>query len=69
MPYWAYQHADAAMPSDGPSPVPTSGTIFGGEPVPFPKPRRELAERYYNVTDWSDQATFQQWLSQRTSPM
>jgi hypothetical protein len=34
--------------------VPTSVTIFGGERVPFPKPPRELAERYYNVTDWSE---------------
>jgi len=27
-------------------------TIFGGERVPFPKPRRELAERYLHVTSW-----------------
>jgi pimeloyl-ACP methyl ester carboxylesterase len=54
LPYWAYQHADAALPADDPSPVPTSVTIFGGERVPFPKPPRELAERYYNVTDWSE---------------
>jgi pimeloyl-ACP methyl ester carboxylesterase len=54
LPYWADQHADAALPADDPSPVPTSVTIFGGERVPFPKPPRELAERYYNVTDWSE---------------
>jgi len=54
LPYWASQHADAALPVDDPSPVPTSVTIFGGERVPFPKPPRELAERYYNVTDWSE---------------
>jgi len=54
LPYWAHQHADAALPTDDPSPVPTSVTIFGGERVPFPKPPRELAERYYNVTDWSE---------------
>jgi pimeloyl-ACP methyl ester carboxylesterase len=29
-------------------------TVFGGERVPFPKPPRELAERFYNVTDWSE---------------
>ena len=54
LPYWASQHADAALPFNDPSPVPTSVTIFGGERVPFPKPPRELAERYYNVTDWSE---------------
>jgi pimeloyl-ACP methyl ester carboxylesterase len=55
LPYWAYQHAaDAALPADDLSPVPTSVTIFAGERVPTPKPPRELAERYYNVTDWSE---------------
>jgi pimeloyl-ACP methyl ester carboxylesterase len=54
MPYWASRHADAALPSDDPSQVPTSVTLFGGEHVPFPKPPRELAERYYNITDWSE---------------
>jgi pimeloyl-ACP methyl ester carboxylesterase len=52
LPYWTYQHADAALPADDPSPVPTSVTVFGGERTPFPKPPRELAERFYNVTDW-----------------
>lgn len=56
LPYWAHQHANAALPADDSSPVPTSVTIFGGERVPFPKPPRELAERYYNVTDWSEYA-------------
>jgi pimeloyl-ACP methyl ester carboxylesterase len=54
LPYWASQHAGAALPVVDPSPVSTSVTIFGGERVPFPKPPRELAERYYNVTDWSE---------------
>jgi pimeloyl-ACP methyl ester carboxylesterase len=54
LPYWASRHTDAALPLDDPSPVPTSVTIFGGERVPFPKPPRELAVRYYNVTDWSE---------------
>jgi pimeloyl-ACP methyl ester carboxylesterase len=55
LPYWARQHRDGALPVDDPSPVPTSVTVFGGERVSFPKPPRELAERYYNVTDWSEQ--------------
>lgn len=55
LPYWASRHADGGLPADDPSPVPTSVSIFGGERVPFPKPPRELAERFYNVTDWSDQ--------------
>jgi pimeloyl-ACP methyl ester carboxylesterase len=54
LPYWAYQHVDAALPADDPSPVPTSVTVFGGERVPFPKPPRELAERFYNVIEWSE---------------
>jgi pimeloyl-ACP methyl ester carboxylesterase len=54
LPYWANQHANAALPVDDPSSVPTSAAIFGGEHIPFPKPPRELAERYFNVTDWSE---------------
>ena len=54
LPYWAYQHGDGALPAGNPSPVPTSVTVFGGERVPFPKPPRELAERFYNVTDWDE---------------
>jgi hypothetical protein len=45
---------DAAPPAGDPSPVPTTVTIFGGERVPFPKPPRELAERYYTITSWSE---------------
>jgi pimeloyl-ACP methyl ester carboxylesterase len=53
LPYWAYRHgSDAALPADDPSPVPTAIGIFGGERVPFPKPPRELAQRYYTVTAW-----------------
>jgi hypothetical protein len=52
-PYWTYRHAvDAALPADDPPPVPTAISIFGGERVPFPKPPRELAERYFTVTAW-----------------
>ena len=55
MPYWASQHvADAALPLDDPSPVPTAVSIFGGERVPFAKPPRSLCERYYNVTAWAE---------------
>jgi pimeloyl-ACP methyl ester carboxylesterase len=57
LPYWAYRHgSDAALPADDPSPVPTAVGIFGGERVPFPKPPRELAQRYYTVTDWAEHA-------------
>jgi pimeloyl-ACP methyl ester carboxylesterase len=55
LPYWAYRHnSDAAMPADDPSPVPTAVSVFGGERVPFPKPPRELAERYYTVSAWAE---------------
>jgi len=55
LPYWAYAHnADAALPADNPSPVPTAVSIFGGERIPFPKPPRELAQRYYTLTSWAE---------------
>ena len=55
LPYWAYRHEpEAALPADDPSPVSTAVSIFGGERVPFPKPPRELAQRYYTVTDWAE---------------
>jgi len=55
LPYWAYRHAPgAALPPGEPAPVPTAITIFGGEKVPFPKPPRELAERYFTVTTWAE---------------
>lgn len=40
-------------PADAPPPTPTAITVFGGEAVPFPKPPRALAQRYYNVTSWA----------------
>jgi pimeloyl-ACP methyl ester carboxylesterase len=53
--YWAYRHASAnILPADDPPPVPTAIDVFGGETVPFPKPPRELAERYFNVTAWAE---------------
>jgi pimeloyl-ACP methyl ester carboxylesterase len=55
LPYWAYRHAPGTALQPGePAPVPTAITIFGGEKVPFPKPPRELAERYYTVTTWAE---------------
>ena len=58
LPYWAHRHSpDAALPPRDVSPVPTAISIFGGERVPFPKPPRELAERYYNVTSWAEHST------------
>jgi pimeloyl-ACP methyl ester carboxylesterase len=57
-PYWAYRHRPgSALPADSPSDVPTAVTIFGGERVPFPKPPRELADRYFRVTAWHEHAS------------
>jgi len=56
--YWAQRHLPGgALTAGDLSPVPTAISIFGGERVPFPKPPRELAERYYNVTAWAEHAT------------
>jgi pimeloyl-ACP methyl ester carboxylesterase len=55
LPYWAYRNTPAsALPADDPAPAPTAIDIFGGEIVPFPKPPRDLAERYFNVVAWSE---------------
>jgi len=55
LPYWAYRHApSAALPADDPAPVPTAIDIFGGEIVPFPKPPRQLAERYFTIAAWHE---------------
>ncbi len=55
LPYWVYRHRDdSALPAGEQPPVPTAVTIFGGERVPFPKPPRELAERYFTVTAWAE---------------
>ena len=55
LPYWAYAHDPAAaLPAGDPPAVPTAISIFGGERVPFPKPPRELAERYFTVTSWAE---------------
>jgi hypothetical protein len=34
--------------------VPTAVSVFGGERVPFPKPPRELAERFFTLTGWQE---------------
>jgi pimeloyl-ACP methyl ester carboxylesterase len=58
LPYWAHRNLPGgALPPQDVSPVPTAISIFGGERVPFPKPPRELAERYYNVTSWAEHPT------------
>ena len=55
LPYWSYRHnPEAALPADSPSPVPTAVSIFGGERVAFPKPPRELADRYYTLSYWAE---------------
>jgi pimeloyl-ACP methyl ester carboxylesterase len=55
LPYWAYRHQPgAALPAGDPSPVPTAVSIFGGERVPFPKPPRQLAERYFTIAAWAE---------------
>jgi pimeloyl-ACP methyl ester carboxylesterase len=55
LPYWAHRHTpDSALPADDPPPTPTAIDIFGGEIVPFAKPPRELAERYFSVAGWAE---------------
>ncbi|HEV2452551.1 MAG TPA: epoxide hydrolase [Streptosporangiaceae bacterium] len=55
LPYWAYSHTPgSALPADDPPPVPAAIDVFGGEVVPFPKPPRELAERYFRVAAWAE---------------
>jgi pimeloyl-ACP methyl ester carboxylesterase len=57
LPYWSHRHSPhAALPADDQSRVPTAVSIFGGERVPFPKPPRTLAARYYTLTHWAEQA-------------
>jgi pimeloyl-ACP methyl ester carboxylesterase len=58
LPYWAARHTPlAALPIDDRSPVPTAVSVFGGERIPFPKPPRALAQRYFNVTYWAEHDT------------
>lgn len=55
LPYWKYRQApdDVLRVGDG-GPVPVAITNFGGERVPFPKPPRELAERYFSLSAWGE---------------
>jgi pimeloyl-ACP methyl ester carboxylesterase len=55
LPYWAYRHQPATeLPADGPPPAPTAVSNFGGEQVPFPKPPRALAARYFSLSAWAE---------------
>jgi len=55
LPYWAARHTPgSALPAGDPPPVPTAVSVFGGERVPFPKPPRELAERFFTLTGWQE---------------
>jgi pimeloyl-ACP methyl ester carboxylesterase len=55
LPYWAYRHTPgSALPLAEPGAAPTAVTLFGGERVPFPKPPRELAERYFSLSGWAE---------------
>jgi pimeloyl-ACP methyl ester carboxylesterase len=55
LPYWARRHSPGAgAPPGAPPPTPTAVTNFGGEQVPFPKPPRELAARYYSLSAWAE---------------
>jgi pimeloyl-ACP methyl ester carboxylesterase len=58
LPYWAHRHTlGSALPPDDPPPAPTAIDIFGGEIVPFPKPPRELAGRYFRIAGWAEHAS------------
>ena len=58
LPYWAYRRRPgAALPAGEPSPVPTAISVYGGERIPFPKPPRELAERYFSLSAWAEHDT------------
>jgi pimeloyl-ACP methyl ester carboxylesterase len=57
LPYWAFRQAGEPLPADDPADVPTGITVFGGERVPFPKPPRELARRFYRVVHWEEYPT------------
>ena len=53
--YWAYRHSrDSALPAGTLASVPTAISLFGGEQVPFPKPPRDLASRYFTISHWSE---------------
>jgi pimeloyl-ACP methyl ester carboxylesterase len=55
LPYWKYRQTpvDVLRVGEG-GPVPVAVTNFGGEHTPFPKPPRELAERYFSLSAWAE---------------
>jgi pimeloyl-ACP methyl ester carboxylesterase len=53
LPYWSMRRS-AASPGADRSPVPAAITVFGGERIRVPKPRREVAERTLTVADWRE---------------
>lgn len=59
-PYWALRLAlDEVLRAGERGSVPIAVTVFGGERVPFPKPPRELAERYFSLPaslGWREEA-------------
>lgn len=58
LPYWRYRHdPSTALPAGSPPNVPTAISLFGGERVAFPKPPRELAERYVRLTAWHEESS------------
>ena len=53
--YWTGKHRPMSDLRDAIGrPVPTAITNFGGERVPFPKPPRELAARYFQLSHWAE---------------
>ncbi len=58
LPYWVTRHnRGGALPVDDLSRVATAVSTFGGEQVPFPKPPRALAERYFTISEWREHDT------------
>lgn len=55
LPYWKYRQSpdDVLRVGEG-GPVPVAMTNFGGERVPFPKPPRALAERYFSLSAFAE---------------
>jgi pimeloyl-ACP methyl ester carboxylesterase len=55
LPYWTYRHEpDGRLPIDDPPVTPTAVGVFAGERVPFPKPPRQLGERYFSISAWEE---------------
>ena len=53
LPYWNFRHnVGSGLVADSQGPTPTAISVFGGEIVPFAKPPRDLASRYFNLSHW-----------------